>query len=164
MQSTDGEIMKKWMEIIVPMRLPEEIPTDRTPELTPVYVTEDCWLGVYEYTLTNSIRINDVYIAPYNSFEGDKSKASWLPNQDFARLWMQKMGFDPGDIVMVNDWASMHVGHERYVTTEIPGLFTVTGRMVKGGDDAVKGMRSTGIYVMRTSDQKPESKFVFPAR
>lgn len=46
--------------------------------------------------------VNSAHISPYGSFIGDKSKASWLPNEETARLWLKVMtGSDQVDTTIL---------------------------------------------------------------
>ena len=85
------KLMISWLKLVVPVRLPVDITTDKPPLLTPLTVNNSHWLGTISYTKW-PIAVQSVTISPASSFTGDKSKALWLPNETFAREWAARMG------------------------------------------------------------------------
>ena len=60
--------------------------------LKPV-VIEQGWLGVnYNITLGGQ---QELAIAPYSEFKGDRSIANWLPDKKFAEVWQRYGTTDP---------------------------------------------------------------------
>jgi hypothetical protein len=148
---TELKMMQMWMADVLPLRLPDEIPTNRLPEYKTVTVpTEGCWLGSFDYTKW-PMRLSNLRIAPCDRFEGDKSKAYYLPSQEFARQWAEWMGFDPGPVMDKYRPMTLRVMKNAQQQVRLPGAYTATGRLVPGNFDGSQKAAGAGVYIFRTN-------------
>jgi len=89
------EFVRNWIDAVVKLRLPS-VPLSGLREIDPKEgwlgglktACDDGWYtGCGNYEDMNHLTIVEAWIAPYDQFEGDRSKASWLPDEEVARLW-----------------------------------------------------------------------------
>ncbi|MGI9244223.1 MAG: alpha/beta hydrolase [Verrucomicrobiales bacterium] len=72
-----NDVVIPWTEAVIQLRLPESLDSETEPvELRELRI-EDGWLGDVETGR----------IASYTRFKGEKSTASWFPNEEVAKAW-----------------------------------------------------------------------------
>lgn len=73
----DDAIKHAFFDSVIPLRLPERSAT-KGPIILKTIDESSAWLGNTE-TLS---------IDPYDEFSGDRKKAAWLPDEGFAKVWL----------------------------------------------------------------------------
>lgn len=67
-----------FFDAVIPLRLAAPVAEDSIPRLKAIDESA-AWLGNSE----------SFTIKSYDNYQGDKSKASWLPNEEFAKSWLE---------------------------------------------------------------------------
>ena len=79
-----------WCEAIAAMRLPKYPPRSGGPVKLRDVKLADGWLGQ-----SPKIETTLATVAPYNEYEGDKTKTVWLPSRSVAFIWRAIQSKDP---------------------------------------------------------------------
>ncbi|MEM9830522.1 MAG: hypothetical protein AAF944_07775 [Bacteroidota bacterium] len=90
-QWAEFQVMASWLRSVLPMRLPDEVPTDQPIQLTPVSVNSNHWLGRLEYQNIGDYSIENVTVSPYSEYPINRTEAHWLPDEEFAKTWVKFM-------------------------------------------------------------------------
>jgi hypothetical protein len=85
----DPELMLAWIEDVVKLRLPAELPADRPAKLNALSESSG-WLGVLPMdakTFRRDAGALPARTVAFADFTGDRARADWLPTERVARLW-----------------------------------------------------------------------------
>jgi hypothetical protein len=85
----DPAYMVRWIEQVVAMRLPKELPADAPAGLKAVD-EKSGWLGELRFDADTQRRAQgQAAAAAFADYKGDKAKAYWLPSKSLAEDWIK---------------------------------------------------------------------------
>jgi len=138
-ERVSNEIIHSYFDQVVPMRLPEEIPTDTIPTLIEID-EETGWLGD-----------RDTYIIDYYpNFTGDVTKACWFPNEIIAEQWQN---FVQGLPITINNYSIQTLPENIILHQNDPNPFNPSTKIKY----EIKGSKHVSIKIYNLSGQYIET-------